>query len=127
MTLLPGIFVVVLLICVVWCVTRVIRSPLIKLNDEDGLKPIFEEICGGRFNMINYTWPLVRHSVYESIVVIKFFGGSYVMPRNSLFVENANGIFSSGIRYKSPKYRFREIRIWTSEGEKVISELGKNA
>ena len=90
---------------------------------EKGLTPEFEEICGGRINFFNYTWPLLRHSIYKEFIVVKSIFGAYMLPRESLSEEGVNGIFSQGIRYVSPKYVGCEFRIWTSNKNQVMEIL----
>lgn len=105
----------------------VVRSPKSRIDTEAGLTPQFEEICGGRIGMMNYTSPLVRHSIYDNFIVIKCLGGCYTIPRNSVKVEGRDGLFFNGILYKSSKYIGQELCIWTRSKDKVMSILEKNA
>lgn len=91
------------------------------------MSPEFEEICGGRINFINYTTPLVRHSIYESFVVIKCIGNTFILPRKGLEVEISDGITSSGVKYKSSNYIGSEFRLWTKNKTKVIEILENDA
>lgn len=104
-----------------------VSVPRKRTAEETGLLPEFEEICGGRINLLNYTWPLVRHSIYKEFIVIKCLGGQYIVPRAGLNVENADGVLSSGVRYKSSKYLGYELRIRTTNKNKVLKSLGENA
>ena len=70
MAFIPLAFVGLFIILAVWAV----RSPKSRTDKEVGLTPQFEEICGGRIGMMNYTWPLVRHSIYDDFIVIKYLG-----------------------------------------------------
>jgi hypothetical protein len=38
-------------------------------DKEHGLKPIYREQCGGRFDLFNATIPLVRFAIYEEFLV----------------------------------------------------------
>ncbi|WP_151057000.1 hypothetical protein [Cellvibrio sp. KY-YJ-3] len=87
---------------------------------EKGLTPEFEEICGGRINFFNYTWPFLRHSIYKEFIVVKSIFGAHMLPRESLSEGGANGILSQGIRYVSPKHVGCEFRIWTSNKKQVM-------
>ncbi|SIS95948.1 hypothetical protein [Neptunomonas antarctica] len=104
-----------------------IRAQRMRTPEETGLHPEIEEICGGRINLLNYTWPLVRHAVYKEFIVLSCIGGTYIIPRESLIVEVADGLFSSGIRYSSPKYLGCELRVWTLRKNEVFGILGINA
>jgi hypothetical protein len=100
-----------------------IRSPRKRLPEELGLYPEIEEICGGRISSLNYTWPLVRHSIYKEFVVIKCLGGKYLFPRAGIVVESADGVISTGIRYKTSKYLGCDLRIWTKRKHEVLAKL----
>ncbi len=104
-----------------------VRTPRKRVAEETGLIPEFEEICGGRINTLNYTWPLVRHTIYKEFIAIKCLGGQFVVPRDGITVESADRVISSGIRYKSKKYLGYELRIWTTNKDKVLKCLGVNA
>ncbi|KGD60098.1 hypothetical protein T9A_02856 [Alcanivorax jadensis T9] len=123
MAFIPLAFVGLFIILAVWAV----RSPKSRTDKEVGLTPQFEEICGGRIGMMNYTWPLVRHSIYDDFIVIKCLGGCYTIPRNSVKVERGDGVLSNGVLYKSPKYLGQELRIWTSSKNVVLEVLERNA
>lgn len=102
-----------------------VRLPKKRDPCENGLTPEFEEICGGRINFINYTWPFLRHSIYKDFIVIKSLFGTYILPRISLSKEGVDGVFSQGVRYASSKYVGYEFRIWTFNKNKVM-EIFKN-
>ena len=119
---IPLFFVVLILLAVV-----AVRTPKKRIKDEIGLVPEFEETCGGRINSFNYTWPLVRHSIYETFVIIKCLGSVYVLPREELSIESSDGLVSSGIQYKSSRYLGNEFRIWTTNKKRVLEVFAKNA
>jgi len=100
-----------------------VRAPRKRVSEEIGLTPEIEEICGGRINILNYTWPLVRHSIYKEFIVIRCLGGTYLIPRLGLVVESADGILSPGIRYKTKKYLGYELRVWTTKKNEVLTVL----
>lgn len=100
-----------------------VRVPRVRLPEESGLTPEIEEICGGRINLLNYTWPLVRHSIYKEFIVIKCIGGKYLIPKSGVSVESADGVISPGVRYKSSKYLGCELRIWTTKKSEVMAVL----
>ena len=89
MVFIPLTFVMLFIILAVLAV----RSPKARTDKEVGLTPKFEEVCGGRIGMMNYTWPLVRHSIYDDFIVIKCLGGCHTIPRNSLKVEKGDGVY----------------------------------
>ena len=116
----PLFFVVLILLAVV-----AVRAPKKRIKDENGLVPIFEETCGGRINSFNYTWPLVRHSIYDTFVVIRCLGSVYVLPREELSIESSDGRVSSGIQYTSSNYLSGEFRIWTTDKKECWKYLQK--
>ncbi len=77
--------------------------------------------------MMNYTYPLVRHSIYDDFIVIKCLVGCYTLPRNSLKVDSGDGLLSNGVLYKSPKYLGQELRIWTGSKSVVLDILEENS
>jgi len=123
MVFIPLTFVMLFIILAVLAV----RSPKARTDKEVGLTPKFEEVCGGRIGMMNYTWPLVRHSIYDDFIVIKCLGGCHTIPSNSLKVEKGDGVLSYGVLYQSPKYLGQELRIWTGSKSMVLEILEGNA
>lgn len=123
MVFIPIVFVVILIVLLVVAV----RSPKSRIEKEAGLTPKFEEICGGRIDMMNYTYPLVRHSIYDDFIVIKCLGGCYTLPRSSVKVDGGDGVLSNGVLYKSPKYLGQELRIWTGSKDVILEILEENA
>jgi hypothetical protein len=104
---------------------HLVRVSKRRTEEEMGLAPELEETCGCRIDSTNCTWPFVRHSIYENFVIIKYIGGTYILPKEGLSVETSDGHFSSGIQYTSPKYPERELRVWTKNKDKIL-ELIKN-
>lgn len=96
-----------------------------KLPEEQGLVPEFEEICGARIGLINYTWPLVRHSIYKEFIVIKLWKSEFIIPRVNFTLESSDGIISSGITYKTSKYLGYDFRIWSNSKNQVLEILAK--
>ncbi len=127
MNYIPVLLASIVFISIIIGLVLTVKNLRKKCPEEIGLDPIFEETCGGRFNSLNSTWPFVIHSIYRDIVVIKHISGKYILPRNNLTFEVADGFVSDGIRYKSSKYIGHDIRIWTLDQEEVIKILSDNA
>ena len=102
---------------------HLVKVSRLRTEEETGLTPVFEETGGCRIDAINYTWPLARHSVYEDFIVIKCIGGAYILPRENLAVKSADGVFSSGISYSSPKHPGREFIVWTKNEDRILRIL----
>ncbi len=82
----------------------------------------YQEICGGRFNGFNLTWPFVRVSIYDSFIVI-----SYV-KKIVLTYEEIDSIFSKryfishGIHIQHHKKGVpKNIIIGSTDRDKVLN------
>lgn len=99
-----------------------IRAPI-----EAGLKPIFEEQAGGRFDEFNLTVPFVRHSIYEEFVVISYGNTKYILN----FSEITKVTYTKYVLSKCLIYRHNnraglpvECIVWSGNCLKAIEALG---
>jgi len=102
-------------------------SPRLRLPEEQGLIPVFEEICSGSVHSAWYRGPLVRHSIYENFVVLKCVGSNAVIPRKSASIEITEDLLGKLVTYKSVEYRLYNLQVRTSSEEIVLEIIGKGA
>ncbi|MEP7706836.1 hypothetical protein [Paraglaciecola sp. 25GB23A] len=102
-------------------------TPRVRIAEEQGLVPIFEEFSSGAIHTFWFNGPLVRHSIYKDFVVLKCLGTCVVIPRNTLTVEATDSMLGEGLRYKSAKYAFYNLQLRTPTRDNILEVLGKNA
>ena len=95
-------------------------------SEEKGLKPLFEEQCGGRFGLANFSIPFVRHSLYEDFILVSYAYKKVKIPYNKLeFVKIKRHLFSLGVTYEYLANGVTEsLIIWTRFPGEVRGVLG---
>lgn len=102
-----------------------VKGPSGRKVEEDGKIAIFEEKCGGRFNFINCTAPLVRHALYEDFLVVSYLDRCFLLNFNEIIeAENLKGLMSKGVRYhhtnnEAPK----KMIVWSKQSYKFMPIL----
>lgn len=97
-----------------------------KLNPaEEGLTPIFQEQCGGRFDGFNLTIPFVRHAIYENFLVVAYGKSCHIVRFDEIDkVEVKNFIISTGLffhrKHKKAPYQFI---VWSKSPHEVAKIL----
>ncbi len=97
-----------------------------KLNIvENGLKPLFQEQSGGRFNGFNLTIPFVRHTIYDNFIIIAYLKNNYVLRFNEIsYVDIKRHHFSTGITYvHTIKNIPTNCIVWSKSSNKVYDIL----
>lgn len=105
-----------------------------KLPEEANLKPIYQEICGGTFDFVKLTYPLVRLSVYDDFLVISHFSKILLYWKDIKSIAIVSGIqsgfFARGLKIEHnklgiPKSIFVTVRDEISMQKKLQSYLKK--
>jgi hypothetical protein len=91
-----------------------------KTNIEKGLTPIYTERCGGLFDIMNYTYPFVRLTLYDDFLVISCLTKRIVKYKNIKQIEKT-GVFRGGIQIITYNKHDDLPKIWTSNGEFITS------
>ena len=96
-----------------------------KAQIEHGKKPLLQEQCGGRFNLLNLTIPFVRHAMYDKFIIVSY-GQKQYMLRYEEITEALckRHIFSKGITYLHTRKDLpSSIIIWSLSCSKVVAIL----
>jgi len=95
-------------------------------TDEKGLTPLFEEQCGGRFGLMNFTIPFVRHSFYKDFILISYAYKKVKLPYDKIkLIKIKRNLWSLGVTYEYMLNGVTEtLIIWTRHPEKVRDILG---
>ena len=60
---------------------------------------IYEEVCGGRFGLLDFTYPFVRLTIYENYIKINAIKKYTLRIEDITKVKIRNYIFASGIHF----------------------------
>jgi len=92
---LSAIFAVIIVpICFLFLIIR--RNN--KLSKELGLKPVYQENCGGVFDGMDYTKPFVRLTIYNDFLVISYIKKILLYWSDIKDVSVYTGLFSKGVK-----------------------------
>jgi hypothetical protein len=92
---------------------------------ENGLTPIFQEQCGGRFDGLNLTIPLVRHALYKDFIAISYGKTQFILPyENITSAILRRHLFSKGITYSHNRTGIPiSIIMWSRSPDTVLELL----
>jgi len=87
--------------------------------------PLSSQQGGGRFDLVNLTFPFVRHTYYDHFIVISFFLKTYVLRYSDiLFVNIKYRPLYNGFHFKHSRGDLPEsIIIWSFSPSKTKSIL----
>jgi len=88
---------------------------------ESNKTPLLNQQGGGRFDLLNITFPFVRHTYYNDFFVISFFFKTYVMKYSDIyFVSIKDRPLYSGFFYKHSRIDLpKSIIIWSFSPSKT--------
>jgi len=92
---------------------------------EDGLTPIYQEQCGGRFESLYLSSPFVRHALYDDFIVFSYAKTQIVLPYQDITsVTLTRRQFSKVIIYSYKRVGVPlSIIIWSKSPDVVIKLL----
>lgn len=90
------------------------RKSKVLAPEEIGALPIYSEQAGGRFNLINWSFPFVRVAVYTNFGVVSYWNHQIVLKKEEVEgVEERRGLFYKGLVIKHTRFDIpRKIIIW---------------
>jgi len=120
------IFPIVLLLIIIFSiyfVNKAISKRNEKLDIEKNIRPIYVEICGGRFNGSNFTYPFVRLSIYDNFIVISYLYKIILYFEDIDQIDIKRNIFGKGLIVYHHNNNIPKIIILWSKNVDILKEM----
>lgn len=100
------------------------RASRRKSEIEVGRKSYYSELGGGTIGFNRATWPFVRFSIYEDLLVVKYGEEIALTPKDIWNVKMVRGFTATGIEVQHLRKDVpRPIILWTSHPKEVEKRI----